>query len=143
MFFTAESMTTHPALAEAVDLIAKVAADHPEVPPVAPYADMTDRTLVTAHFEDGTVIGAGIVDADGYISSFVSTVPGVSTDILDRLIVLGGDHLVDYDLPWLKKLYRSRGFKVTHRFKWDSELAPANWPLRLGTPDYLFMRRAD
>ena len=141
MFFTAESMTTHPALAEAIKLIADTAAEHPTVSPLAPDVDVTAHTLVTAHFEDGRVIGAGIVDADGYIPSFVSTVPGVSTDILDRLIALGGDHLAGYDVPWLQKLYRSRGFKVTHRFAWDPELAPANWPLRLGTPDYLFMRR--
>ena len=142
MFSTAEPLTLHPALAEAIDLIAEVAADHPTVSPVEPYADMTDRTLVTAHFEDGSIIGAGIVDADGHISSLVSTVPGVGTDILDRLIELGGDHLDCYDVPWLQRLYTSRGFKVTERYEWDQELAPSNWPLRLGTPDYVFMRRA-
>ena len=40
MFFTAESMTTHPALAEAIKLIADTAADHPTVSPVEPYAGL-------------------------------------------------------------------------------------------------------
>lgn len=64
-------------------------------------------------------------------------------EALDLAISKGGYKVFCFD-GFLRGYYERVGFKVVHRNKWESTLAPKNWNYELyGNPDVIWLERGD
>lgn len=81
------------------------------------------------------------IQPDGELAGLFSFVRGRGAELVARAVRRGASWLQCYDLPGLMGLYYRAGFRLADCQPFDPSLAAAHWDPKLGTPDYLTLRR--